>query len=139
MKDRVTTFGDRANGGSGDFSAFRQRLATQEYDKILVRNLHNSADFWYDHAPWPRSSGVRELLLASYVEVRCIEAVSGTSPRWVVPYGMEAISVLVPRRLAAGASLPGATRMDEGGCLPGAAMPRNPTQGATGTWDGSTG
>lgn len=138
MKDRVTTFGDRANGGSGDFSAFRQRLARQEYDKILVRNLH-SPDFWYDHALWPRSSGVRELLLASYVEVRCIEAVSGTSPRWVAPYGMEAVSVLVPRRLAAGASLPGATRIDEGGCLPGAAMPRNPTQGATGTWKGSTG
>ena len=57
MKKSQQVSGDSLDR-SGDFSGMLARLNKEEYDKVLVRNLH-SGDFWYDHESWSVSSGIR--------------------------------------------------------------------------------
>jgi hypothetical protein len=91
MKDRAPTVGERGYSGTGDFSALVQRLSERHYSRILVRNLH-SDDFWYDHASWPASSGIRRALLDNYEEISVIKGVDHDHR-----YGFASISVLVPK------------------------------------------
>jgi hypothetical protein len=95
MKDRVIAVGDLGRGGTGDFSGILGRLRERRYAKILVRDPY-APDFHYDHAGWPRSSGIREALRTSYREVRRIPGVRGL-PHQFTTYFFRDISVLVPR------------------------------------------
>jgi hypothetical protein len=72
------------------------RIEQKQYSKILVRSLH-SADFWYDHELWPRSSGIREKLMENYREVGRIPAATGADTDRIRTYGFSEISVLIPR------------------------------------------
>ena len=95
MKDRAPTIGERGYSQTGDFSGVLERLNNRFYTKILVRNFH-SGDFWYDHALWSTSSGIRDSLRQNYREVGRIRAISGIAEA-DSPYGFREISILVPR------------------------------------------
>jgi hypothetical protein len=95
MKDRAPTIGERGWSQTGDFSGIRRRIEAKKYQKILLRNFH-SPDFWYDHASWSRSSGIRKTLMENYREVGTIKRVEGLTEK-EMPYGFNAISILVPR------------------------------------------
>jgi hypothetical protein len=96
MKDRAPSIGERGYSETGDFSGVIGRIEQKQYSKILVRSLH-SADFWYDHELWPRSSGIREKLMENYREVGRIPAATGADTDRIRTYGFSEISVLIPR------------------------------------------
>jgi len=93
MKDRGAPAGEAGYTGTVNFDGFMARIATKEYDRILVRDLHTPV-FNYDYALWGKSSGVRNALLEHYRETATIPAVdaNGRRPPW---FG--AVSVLEPR------------------------------------------
>jgi len=103
MKDRASNIGETGFSQTGDFSGFLSRLDRKAYDRILVRNLHTD-DFWYDHAVWSQSTGIRQSIMKNYHEVRRIPAIS-TNYR----FGFSDISVLEPKRddVASDTVLPG--------------------------------
>jgi hypothetical protein len=99
MKDRAPSIGERAYSQTGDFSGILKRFEEREYKKILVRGLH-APDFWYDNSLWAKSSGIRQVLLNNYREIRTIAGVTppvSTRDQVEDPYLFGAISVLVPR------------------------------------------
>jgi hypothetical protein len=91
MKDRAPSIGERGYSQTGDFSAMVDRLRSKTYRRIILRN-YTVGDFWYDHAGWGQSSGIRQALDENYVEVRRIPAVQGGQG-----YLLQTISVLEPR------------------------------------------
>ena len=94
MRDRSAVVGELGVTETGDLSGLFERLRTQHYRRILLRDLE-TADFPYDHGLWRVSSGVRDSLQAYYQVVRRIPAVTGTR---TAPIGLREISVLEPRR-----------------------------------------
>jgi hypothetical protein len=104
MKDRAPAIGERGLSQTGDFSGAVQRIGDRQYSKILVRNF-NSPEFWYEHHTWSRPSNIKDALLGNYEEVRRIAAVTGMSRRLGLDYGLDEISVLVPRQRTAAAEL----------------------------------
>jgi hypothetical protein len=97
MKDRAPAIGERGHSETGDFSGIIGRLEQKRYSKILVRNLH-SPELWYDYANWRKSSGIKKAMLENYREIDRIRGVSGRVPKWVSPYGLCEISILVPNQ-----------------------------------------
>jgi hypothetical protein len=96
MKDRAPSIGDRGYAEVGNFGPMIERLEQKRYAKILVRNFH-SADLWYDHWLWRRSSQIRQALTRSYSEVRTIRRVAGSERIEELDYLFSDISVLVPK------------------------------------------
>jgi hypothetical protein len=91
QRDRSAPTGEAGYTQTADFTGLQQRLRTQAYERILVRELHEP-EFMYDYWLWPVPSGLRDSLLARYAVVRTIEGVSGSPSVWLRP-----ISVLEPR------------------------------------------
>jgi hypothetical protein len=91
QRDRSAPTGEAGYTQTADFSGLRQRLRTQAYAKIMVRELHEP-EFMYDYWLWPVPSGLRDSLLAQYSVVRTIDGVAGSPSVWLRP-----ISVLEPR------------------------------------------
>jgi hypothetical protein len=76
MKDRATSISSPASGNVDvDFSGFLSRLAAKRYSKILIRNFYKP-DCWYDNAVWPRTRGLRKVILDNYRETGSIPGVS---------------------------------------------------------------
>jgi hypothetical protein len=96
MKDRGIPFGNRGYNGSGDFSGMMQRLKEKRYAKILMRNL-NSPIFLYDHALWPKSSGIKQTLLENYQVKGHIMPVKGKKHEQVPFLFFDEITILVPK------------------------------------------
>lgn len=96
MRDRAPSIGERGYSQTGDFSGILGRLSRQEYDKILVRG-YQSEDFWYDHASWPVSSGIRAALQKYYTVDHVIPPIEIEGPQTYRTYSFGEISVLVPR------------------------------------------
>ena len=90
MKDRAPSIGDRGYSETGDFSGIIQRLQQHKYTKILVRDL-DSPNFTYDYYLWPRSSGIKQVLLSNYHVIGKINGVDGINN-----YLLGEISILVP-------------------------------------------
>jgi hypothetical protein len=97
MKDRAPAIGERGYSQTGDFSGIIERLERKHYSKILVRNLH-SPELWYDYAAWRKSSGIKKAMLDNYREIDRIKGVAGQVPKWVSPYGLCEVSILVPNQ-----------------------------------------
>jgi hypothetical protein len=94
-KDSAIPIGDQGMSLTTDFAEIKQRLSERRYSKIMVRNLEETT-WWYDHEDWPRSSGIKEALLANYREARVIPAVElGIDERRY--YSQGKISILVPK------------------------------------------
>jgi hypothetical protein len=98
MKDRVSTLAEVGGSGIGDFSDVIERFESRHYSKILIHNLHNPR-FWYDHANWVKSSGIKDAILENYVEVGRIPEVAGQEIGWWrwATYAMTEVSILVPK------------------------------------------
>lgn len=98
MKDRAPSIGERGYSGTGDFTAILGRIQGRYYRKLLIRGLH-SPDFWYDHAIWPKSSGIRAALQANYTETGSIPALPEGPLKNIGhdPYLCGEISILVPK------------------------------------------
>jgi len=97
-RDRAISLADQPTSGRYEnFKGLLDRIHSQAYDKILVRDFHSSI-FLYDWEYWPKSSGVRKALMEYYTEVRTIPAANGDnlSPPIIMHTGP--ISVLVPKR-----------------------------------------
>jgi hypothetical protein len=77
MKDRAPSIGERGWSQTGDFSGMLGRIRSRHYDRILVRN-YGSGDFWYDHATWLESSGIRAAMAENYEIAATIAGVTGT-------------------------------------------------------------
>jgi hypothetical protein len=96
--DRAISLGDQpCNGRYENFDPLLSRIRNGSYEKILVRDFHSS-HFLYDCVGWPRPSGVKDVLLEHYVEVRTIPAPAGDMPPSVVsPKHAGPVSVFIPR------------------------------------------
>jgi hypothetical protein len=99
MRDRCPSIGERGFTETGDFSAFRARLAGKHYSKILVRGFH-APDFVYDYYLWPKSSGIRRELAENYRETGRIRAAETPAhlKNWAEdPYYFGEITILEPK------------------------------------------
>jgi hypothetical protein len=99
MRDRAPSIGEEGYDSSGDFSGFRSRIGARHYSKILVRGLHQPV-FWYDSVQWPKSLGLRAVLLENYRETGTIRKAEGPKDlkRWSdEPYLFDEISILEPK------------------------------------------
>jgi hypothetical protein len=96
MKDRGIPLGNRGYNGTGDFSGMIQRLKEKRYDKILIRNV-NSPIFLYDHALWPQSSGIKQILLENYQMNGRIAPVKAKVHEQVPFLFFDEITIFVPK------------------------------------------
>jgi hypothetical protein len=99
MRDRAPSIGERGYTKTGDFSAFRRRIAGRYYSRILVRGLH-APDFVYDYYLWSKSSGIRQALTDNYREAGHIRAAEAPPhlKNWAEdPYYFGEITILEPK------------------------------------------
>ncbi len=96
MKDRGLSFVDRGLGETGDFSGMIKRLRQKYYSKILVRNL-DAPNFIYDYWLWPKSSGIRHILLDNYKVAGYIKEVHKSKHYEVPYYFFDKLAILVPK------------------------------------------
>ena len=92
QKDRSSPAAEAGWTGTADFTQFFERIRTHYYDRILVRELHDS-EFMYDYGSWEKRSGARDSLLRYYREVRVIPEVAGYER-----VSLRSINVLEPVR-----------------------------------------
>jgi hypothetical protein len=100
MGDRAAAAGMLAMAKMDAFSGMRSRLEAKRYSKILVRSFHEP-DFWYDNATiWPKSSGLRNVMLENYRETGTIRAADGPKDvkNWAEdPHLFGEITILEPK------------------------------------------
>jgi hypothetical protein len=96
--DRSAAAGELGAAEKSDFGAFKARIASHYYDRILVRDL-NDPEFFYDYHLWRRSSGIRTALLEHYEVIQVIPAARDMEGAF-----FRDVSVLEPRPRVGGPS-----------------------------------